>query len=96
MTHGPNIPHNPLGAAANQAMHAAREAKSPLMEKFAIGAMVMSAVVSVGLGAVQVARMITHDREKAEEKAYQRLRREREAEEREHTSHGHHAQTHGR
>ena len=80
MSHAPNPSHNPLNAAANQVMHAARETKSPLMEKLAIGTMVLSAVVSTGLGAVQVMRLISHDKEKAEEKAYQRIRREREAE----------------
>ena len=87
MQHGPNPHHNPLGDAAQQAMHAARETKSPLMEKLAIGTMIFSAVVSTGLGVVQVVRMMRHDEEKAEEKAYRRLKAELEKQERE-THHG--------
>jgi hypothetical protein len=94
MNHGPNIPHNPLGSAAHQAMNAARETKSPLMEKLAIATMIGSAVISTGLGVVQVVRMINHDREKAEEKAYQRLKRELDAKERHHTPQA--VQDHGR
>jgi hypothetical protein len=76
-------PQNPLSAAARETMAAARETKSPLMEKLAIGTMIGSAVVSTGLGVVQVVRMVNHDREKAEGKAYQRLKRELDAKERE-------------
>jgi hypothetical protein len=82
-------PPNPLNAAASQAMHAARETRSPLLEKLAIGTMILSAVVSTGLGVLQVARMIKHDRDeederlaKAEERALRRLRSELDARER--------------
>lgn len=60
-------------------MNAARETKSPLMEKLAMGAMILSAVVSTGLGVVQVVRMWRHDEERAEEKAYRRLKHELDA-----------------
>ena len=83
MQHGPNPHHNPLDDAANQAMHAAQQAKSPLLEKLAIGTMIFSAVISTGLGVVQVVRMMKHDEEKAEEKAYRRLKAELERQERE-------------
>ena len=92
MSQGPHPSHNPLNAAASQVMHAAKECKSPVLEKLAIVAMVSSALVSTGLGAVQVMRMISHDKEKAEEKAYQRIRREHETEGhagRPYAAHGH-------
>ena len=82
MQHGSIPPHhNPLNYAAQQAMYAARDAKSPMMEKLAMGAMILSAVVSTGLGVVQVVRMMRHDEERAEEKAYRRLKRELDAQE---------------
>jgi hypothetical protein len=43
MQHGPNPPHTPLQAAARQRQDAAREAKSPLLEKAAIWAIIGSA-----------------------------------------------------
>jgi hypothetical protein len=82
MMHEPGPFHKLLNAAANEAMQAARNSKSPLMEKLAIGAMVFSAVVSTALGAVEVVRMNTHDKERAEEKASQRIKREREVQDR--------------
>jgi len=82
MQQGPVPSQNPLNAAASQAMHAARESKSPVMEKLAIGTMILSAVVSTALGVVQVVRMMKHDDEKAEEKAYKRLKAELDQRER--------------
>jgi hypothetical protein len=46
MHHGPYPPHNPLHSAARQMQDAAREAKSPLLEKVAVWAMIGSAVTT--------------------------------------------------
>lgn len=82
MHNSPIPPHNPLTAAASQAMHAAREAKSPLLEKLAIGTMVLSAVVSTAVGVIHVARMVRHDDDKADQKAYRQLLAEMQARDR--------------
>src|SRR5579875_800911 len=74
MHHGPNPPHNPLHSAARQMQDAAREAKSPLLEKVAIWAMVGSAVATAATAILHTLHMIRRD--------WKEDRREREKERR--------------
>jgi hypothetical protein len=88
--HGPQPPHNPLAAAARETMAVARETKSPLLEKLAVGGMILSSVTSTAIGAYSMYRMAKHDEEKAEERAYKRLRAELEMQERARRPEPHH------
>lgn len=72
--HGPNPSHNPLHSAARQMQDAAREAKSPLLEKAAIWAMIGSAVATAATALLHTVHMIRRD--------WKEDRRERERERR--------------
>jgi hypothetical protein len=72
--HGPTPHHNPLQAAARQMQDAAREAKSPLLERAAIWAMIGSAVATAATAILHTVHMIRRD--------WKEDRREREKERR--------------
>ena len=72
--HGPSPHHNPLQDAARQMQDAAREAKSPLLEKAAIWAMIGSAVATAATAILHTVHMIRRD--------WKEDRREREKERR--------------
>jgi hypothetical protein len=72
--HGPNPPHHPLRDAARQMQDAAREARSPLLEKVAIWAMVGSAVATAATAILHTLHMLRRD--------WKEDRREREKERR--------------
>ncbi len=59
--HGPNPPHHPLRDAARQMQDAAREARSPLLEKVAIWAMVGSAVATAATAILHTLPMLRRD-----------------------------------
>lgn len=65
--HGPT-PHNPLRDAARETLHAAREVKSPLLERVAIFTMIGSALSTMAFGAVQMWHMVRRDLERDREK----------------------------
>jgi hypothetical protein len=71
--HGP-APHTPLQDAARQMQDAAREAKSPLLEKAAIWAMIGAAVTTALTAVLHTVHMIRRD--------WKEDRREREKERR--------------
>jgi hypothetical protein len=72
--HGPTPPHNPLQAAARQMQDAAREAKSPTLEKAAIWAMIGSAAATALTAVLHTVHMMRRD--------WKEDRREREKERR--------------
>jgi hypothetical protein len=59
--HGPASHHNPLHAAARQVADAAREAKSPLLEKVAVWAMIGSAITTAATALLHSLHMIRRD-----------------------------------
>jgi hypothetical protein len=58
--HGP-APHNPLHAAARQMQDAAREAKSPWLEKVAVWAIIGSAVTTAATALLHTLHMVRRD-----------------------------------
>ncbi len=57
---GPVV-HNPLHSAARDTMAIAREAKSPLLERVAIWAMIGSALTGMGVAALHALHLIRTD-----------------------------------
>ena len=55
------VAHNPLHSAARESMTLAREAKSPLLERVAIFAMIGSAITGMALGALHALHLIRKD-----------------------------------
>jgi hypothetical protein len=73
---GPIPPHNPLAQAAREISAAAREAKSPLLERLGVFAMIGSAIATTGFAAMQMLHMYRRDRR--EDKREQERERERD------------------
>jgi hypothetical protein len=55
------VAHNPLHAAARDTMAVAREAKSPLLERVAIFAMIGSAITGMAVAALHALHLIRKD-----------------------------------
>jgi hypothetical protein len=59
--HGQPTPHNPLNNAAREALAAAREAKSPFMERIGLFAVFVSTGITALIGGFQLFHMIKRD-----------------------------------
>jgi hypothetical protein len=59
--HGQPTPHNPLNNAAREALAAAREAKSPFMERIGLFAVFVSTGITALIGGLQLFHMIKRD-----------------------------------
>ena len=55
------VAHNPLHSAARESMTIAREAKSPMLERVAVFAMIGSAVTGMALGTLHALHLIRKD-----------------------------------